>query len=44
MHPCSECGAEFTSALAAACCEDDDRERDANTRGWFRNGNPHRKD
>jgi hypothetical protein len=38
------CGAEYTSALAAAFCEDDDRERDANTQGWFTRKDVHRKD
>lgn len=38
-----ECGAEYTSALAAALCEDDDRERDANTRGYFGRHDPNRK-
>jgi hypothetical protein len=38
------CGAEYTSALAASICEDEDAERDRNSRQWFSGYNPHRKD
>ena len=44
MHSCSECGSEYTSSWAAAQCEDDDRAEDMNTRQWFSNFDPHRKD
>lgn len=38
------CGAEYTSALAAAICEDEDADRDHNTRGWAKRYDFHRKD
>lgn len=43
-HACEHCGSEYTSALSAAICADEDREADQNTRQWFSNYQPHRKD
>jgi hypothetical protein len=46
MYACEypNCGAEYTSPLAAATCYDEDAERDQNTRGWFSRKDIHRKD
>lgn len=36
MHQCDECGAEYTSPLAAVLCGDDDREADQHARQELR--------
>lgn len=36
MHDCDECGAEYTSPLAAALCGEDDRAADQHARQELR--------
>ena len=44
MPRCALCGSEYPSQWAAATCEDDCAEEARNTRSYFANYNPHRKD
>lgn len=39
LYKCEHCGGEYTSPLAAAECEEADREDDLRNRQWMRGNN-----
>jgi hypothetical protein len=44
MFACEFCGSDWPYEASAAECAEQDALEDRNTREWFSNYNPHRKD